>query len=313
VRDLSRHAGKSVELVFTGDETELDRKVVEEITDPLMHMIRNSLDHGIEPEAERRRAGKPLTGRVELSAAHAAGSIVITVADDGRGLQEDRILAKAIERGMVPAGAQLTPAEVHQLIFRPGFSTATDVTAISGRGVGMDVVRRNIETLRGRVDIASTPGAGTRFLIKLPLTLAIVEGLLVAVGTERYVIPTFAVRESLRPRPDQVHHVQGAPRMIRVRDSLVPMVRLASLFGAGDPGRPPSELVAVVIEDDGRRVAVLVERLLGKQEVVVKSLGDAFKHVRGVAGAAILGDGQVGLILDAGGVLALMDPGAAAA
>lgn len=307
VRDLSKQAGKQVELVFSGGETELDRKVVEEITDPLMHMIRNSLDHGIERPEERMRAGKPPTGRVELTASHEAGNIAITVADDGRGLQLARILEKAVERGLVPEGASLTPQEIHQLIFKPGFSTAVEVTAISGRGVGMDVVRRNIESLRGRVDISSTPGEGTRFQIKLPLTLAIVEGLLVAAGDQRYVVPTFAVRESLRPAPGDVHHVQGAPRMIRVRDSLLPLVRLSDLFGIGASGLSPAEMTAVVIEDDGRRLALLVDRLLGKQEVVVKSLGSAFRHVRGVAGGAILGDGLVGLILDAGGVMDLTD------
>jgi two-component system chemotaxis sensor kinase CheA len=307
VRDLSRKSGKHVDLVLAGEDTELDRKVVEDINDPLMHMVRNSVDHGIESPEGRRAAGKPARARVSLSAYHEGGSIVIAIADDGAGLNTDRIRAKAVAQGLVAADADLSPAEIHELIFRPGFSTAEKVTEISGRGVGMDVVRRNIEALRGRIEIQSTAGQGTTFLIKLPLTLAILEGLLLRTGVERFVLPTFCVRESLRPAPEQVHSFLGRRRLIQVRDSLLPMVHLSELFGDPAPGPEPWNATVVVIEDNGRRMALTVDELLGKQEVVIKALGTAFSHVRGVAGGAILGDGRVGLILDAGGLVSLMD------
>jgi two-component system chemotaxis sensor kinase CheA len=313
VRDLSRKAGKPVELVLSGEDTELDRKVVEDIADPLMHMIRNSLDHGIEPPERRAALGKPRTGRLSLSACHQGGSIVIAVSDDGAGLNAEKILARAVAQGLVPPGETPEPADIYPLIFRPGFSTAEQVTEISGRGVGMDVVRRNIEALRGRIEIQTEPGRGTTFSIKLPLTLAIVEGLLLRVGQERFVLPTFSVRESLRPAAGQVHTVHGRARMIRVRDTLVPLVSLAELFGLDGAVADPCQATVVVIEDDDRRVALQVDELLGKQEVVIKSLGGAFAHVRGVAGGAILGDGRVGLILDAGGLIALKDARASAA
>ena len=313
VRDLSKKSGKPVDLVLSGEDTELDRKVVEEINDPLMHMIRNSMDHGIEAPADRQKAGKNPAGRLSLSASHQGGNIVIAISDDGRGLHADKILAKAVERGLVPAGAQLPLSEIHQLIFRPGFSTAEKITEISGRGVGMDVVRRNIEALRGRIEIQTEPGKGTTFSIKLPLTLAIVEGLLLRVGEERFVMPTFSIRESLRPKRERVHTVQGVPRMIQVRDSLLPLINLAKVFNIHDAISDPCEATVVVIEDDGRFVAVLVDQLVGKQEVVIKSLGPAFAGLRGVAGGAILGDGRIGLILDAGGVIGLAEHGTAQA
>ena len=304
VRDLSKKSGKPIDLVLSGEDTELDRKVVEDINDPLMHMVRNSVDHGIEPP--EKRSGKSQNGRISLSAYHQGGNIVIAIEDDGRGLDADKILAKAVSQGIVKPGENLGPQEIYQLIFRPGFSTAEKVTEISGRGVGMDVVRRNIEALRGRVEIQTTLGQGTTFYIKLPLTLAIVEGLLLRVGKQRFVLPTFSIRESLRPSASQVHSVQGQPRMIKVRESLMPLVSLAELFGVDTTVTDPTEATAVVIEDDGRPVALLVDQLLGKQEVVIKSLGDAFAQVRGVAGGAILGDGRIGLILDAGGIVSLM-------
>ncbi len=313
VRDLSKMSGKSIDLVLSGEDTELDRKVVEDINDPLMHMVRNSVDHGIETVERRVAVGKGPTGRIALSASHQGGNIVIAIDDDGAGLDADRILAKAVEKGVVKPGENLAPAEIYQLIFRPGFSTAEQVTAISGRGVGMDVVRRNIEALRGRIEIHTQRGAGTSFSIKLPLTLAIVEGLLLRVGDQRFVLPTFSIRESLRPVPEQVHMLQGRPRMIRVRDHLVPLVHLGELLGVTGAVTNVCDTTAVVIEDDGRPVALLVDQLLGKQEVVIKSLGETFSHVRGVAGGAILGDGRIGLILDAGGIVALMGRGKAEA
>jgi two-component system, chemotaxis family, sensor kinase CheA len=307
VRDLSKKSGKTIDLVLSGEDTELDRKVVEDINDPLMHMVRNSVDHGIESPDDRRRAGKAPTARVALNAYHEGGNIVIAIADDGAGLNTGKIRAKAMAQGLIPAESSLSAGEIHDLIFRPGFSTADKVTEISGRGVGMDVVRRNIEALRGRIEIQSAPGAGTTFAIKLPLTLAIVEGLLLRIGAERFVLPTFAVRESLRPVPAQVHALQGRRQLIQVRDSLLPLVCLGELFGVTDASPEPCESTVVVIEDNGRRVGLIVDELLGKQEVVIKALGSAFSGVRGVAGGAILGDGRVGLILDAGGLVSLMD------
>jgi two-component system, chemotaxis family, sensor kinase CheA len=305
VRDLSRNTGKPMELVLSGEDTELDRKVVEEITDPLMHMVRNSVDHGIEPVAVREAAGKRATGRLSLSAYHQGGSIVLEIADDGGGLNTEKIKQKAIERGLLDVNTNASADEINMLIFAPGFSTADKVTEISGRGVGMDVVRRNIEALRGRIEIKSEKGKGTTFQIKLPLTLAVLDGLLVQAGGQRFVLPTNAVRESLRPKPEQVHMVSGQPRMIQVRNTLVPLVFLGELFDM--PYRAdPSEATVVVIEDDGRQVGLVVDELVSKQEVVIKSLGETFSAVRGVAGGAILGDGRIGLILDADGIVGLM-------
>lgn len=310
VRDLSKKSGKTIELVLQGEDTELDRKVVEDINDPLMHMVRNSVDHGIESPDGRAASGKSGQATLKLSAFHEAGNIVIEIQDDGAGLDTDRIYAKAVAQGLVPEGTQMAPADIHQLIFQPGFSTAEKVTEISGRGVGMDVVRRNIEALRGRIEIQTVRGQGTTFTIRLPLTLAIVDGILLGVGAERFVIPTFAVRESLRPSPAQVHTVHGQPCMIQVRDRLIPILHVGDVFAVPGARQDITAGTVVVIEDNGRPVALVVDELLGKQEVVIKSLGESFEGVRGVAGGAILGDGRIGLILDAGGLVGLMGKGA---
>ena len=230
VRDLAKKFDKPTHVVVMGEETELDRKLVEQLTDPLMHMVRNTIDHGIEPAAVRAAAGKPATARISLRAFHRAGGIVVEIADDGAGLDTDRIHARAVAQGLVAEGAPMTPAEIHQLIFRPGFSTAERVTEVSGRGVGMDVVRRNIEALRGRIDIQTERGQGTTFSLRLPLTLAIVDGLVLGVGGDRFVIPTAAVQESLRPRPEQVHTTHGSPCMVQVRDRLIPLLHLGDAF-----------------------------------------------------------------------------------
>ena len=304
VRDLSRKADKSVELVLTGEDTELDRKVVEKITDPLMHMVRNSIDHAIEPADVRAAAGKRPQARLALSAYHQGGQVVIEIADDGKGLDTEKIKARALERGLIAPGASPSADDINALIFEPGFSTAEKVTEISGRGVGMDVVRRNIDALRGRVEIATEARKGTTFSIRLPLTLAVLDGLIVGVGRERFVMPTTGVRESLRPLASHVHKVQGAPRLVQVRDSLLPLVSLGELFGLPHEA-DPCKATVVVIEDAGSRVGLVVDGLLGKQEVVIKSLGETFASVRGLAGAAILGDGRIGLILDAHGIVEL--------
>jgi two-component system chemotaxis sensor kinase CheA len=305
-RDLSRKFEKPCTLQLTGEETELDRKVVEHLTDPLMHMMRNAIDHGVESPKERRAVGKPETAELRLTAFHRAGFIVVELSDDGAGLDTDGILARGVKLGLIPEGAQLEPEEIHQLIFQPGFSTAAAVTELSGRGVGMDVVRRNIEALRGRVDIQTVRGKGTTFSIQLPLTLAIVDGILMGVGSERFVIPTFAVQESFRPQPEQVQSVHQQARMVQVRDRLYPLLHLGEVFGITGARQRISEGTVIVCHDSGRAVALAVDELIGKQEVVIKGLGEMFKDVRGIAGGAILGDGRIGLILDTAGLLSLV-------
>ena len=310
VRDQSRKAGKPIDLVITGEDTELDRKMVEEITDPLMHMARNSVDHGIEPPDAREATGKPARATVSLSAYYQGSHVIIEVKDDGAGLNTERILESARRKGLIAPDANPSPEDIHRLIFEPGFSTAAKVTEVSGRGVGMDVVRRNIESLRGRVDIRTEQGHGTTFLVRLPLTLAVLDGLLVRVGSERCVLPAAAVRESLRPKPEHVHFVQGQPRMVQVRESVLPLVSLGALLGMGAAAAlDPSAATVVVVEEGGSRIGLVVEELLHKQEVVVKSLGDSFASVRGVAGGAILGDGRIGLILDPHGIVTMVREG----
>ena len=298
VRDVATQLGKEIRLVLDGEETELDRSVIEEIGDPLVHMIRNSADHGIESPADRTAAGKPAGGTITLRAYHQGGFVVIEVADDGRGLDPARIRRTAVQRGLIRADEQLGDREVLDLIFAPGFSTAERVSDVSGRGVGMDVVRRNIERIRGKVEIDSTPGRGTTFTIFMPLTLAIIEGLLVAVGDQRFVIPALAVRESFRPLPGAVTTVQGRGELVAVRNRLVPLLRLSRHFGIEGACDVPGDGIVVVAEAGPETRCLLVDSLIGKQEVVIKSLGETFPPGRGFAGAAILGDGRVGLILD---------------
>jgi two-component system chemotaxis sensor kinase CheA len=298
VRDLARQFGKQVEMEVVGSEIELDRTIVEELADPLMHMVRNALDHGIEAPADRERAGKPATASVRLKAQHQAGQVVVEIADDGRGLNRDKIIRKAMESGLIASGEGMADTDVYNLIFQPGFSTAAQVTSVSGRGVGMDVVRRHIEKLRGRIEIRSTPGKGSSFLIKLPLTLAIIDGLVVGVGQERYIVPLFAVRELFRPGEDVVWSVQQRAEMALVRGTLLPILRLHRAFRIEPRSEKPQDGVFIVAEVEGERFCLLVDELIGKQEVVIKSLGETFRGVAGIAGGAILGDGRVGLILD---------------
>lgn len=298
VRDLARKSGKLAELETVGEAVEIDRRIVEELADPLVHMVRNSVDHGLEMPDERERAGKPRAGHVTLKAAHRAGTIEIEVLDDGRGLSREKILSKAAARGLVPEGAELGDREVWQLIFEPGFSTAKRVTDVSGRGVGMDIVRRHVEVLRGRIDIESAPGRGTRFLLKIPLTLAIIDGLVVEVGTERYIVPIFAVREIVRPNSEMLFTAEGRREMVLVRERLLPLLRLCHVLKLQPRSENPSECLILVIESQDRSYCLMVDGLLGKQEVVMKGLGETFRGVHGLAGAAILGDGRVRLILD---------------
>lgn len=298
VRDLSAQQHKQVQLVVEGEETELDRNIVEQLGDPLVHMIRNAVDHGIESPETRVAHGKAPLGTIRLSAAHQRGGIVIGVQDDGQGLDRDRILAKARERGLVKPETTPTEAEIFALIFAPGFSTAERVTDVSGRGVGMDVVRRNIEKLRGKIEIQSIPGQGSSFTILLPLTLAIIDGMLVGVGNERYILPTLSVRESFRPRPGMVTTVHERGEVVSVRGRLTPLLRLGPHLGTPCRAVDPTEGIIVVVESGDAARGLLVDELLGKQEVVIKALGETFRRQELLAGAAILGDGRVGLILD---------------
>jgi two-component system chemotaxis sensor kinase CheA len=306
VRDLAKKAGKPVEFVMSGEDTELDRAVVEKIGDPLVHMIRNAVDHGLEATpAERRAAGKPDTGRVELRAFHKGGNIHIEVEDDGRGLHREVILAKARERGVVREGEVLSDREVYNLIFEAGFSTAKEVTDVSGRGVGMDVVRRNVEALRGQVDIRTEPGQGSVFSIRLPLTLAIIDGMVIRVGAERYVIPTLAINRCMRPGPADLKSVLGCGEMLNLQGSLMPLFRLGGLFNIRDAKADPAQSIAVIVENDGSSIALLADALLGQQQIVIKSLGDSLRGTPGISGGAIMPDGRVGLILDVGGLIRL--------
>lgn len=298
VRDTAAKIGKQAELVLEGEDTELDRTIVEEISDPLIHMVRNSVDHGIETPDVRKAAGKNPTGTVWLRAFHKSGNIIIEIKDDGAGLNKDRLVAKAIEKGIIKAGEQLSEKEIFNLIFAPGFSTAAVITDISGRGVGMDVVRKNIDKLRGKIDIVSTLGHGSTFTISLPLTLAIIDGLVVSVGGERFILPTLSVRESFRPTADMISTLHERGEMVNVRGRLSPLLRLYDYFDVKPEAEDPTQSIVVVVESDGAERCVQVDRLLGKQEVVIKSLGDSFKSNRSFAGGAILGDGRVGLILD---------------
>ena len=299
VRDLGAKQKKKVQFLTSGEDTELDRGVVEELNDPMLHMIRNSMDHGIETADRRAATGKSPVGTLQLRAFHQGGNIVVEIEDDGAGLNRERILQKAVERGLAAAGTDHTDEEIFSYIFGAGFSTAEKVTDISGRGVGLDVVRRNIERLRGRVDISSRPGEGTLFKITLPLTLAIIDGLIVKIGEERYIIPTLSVRESFRPRADMISRVQGRAEVINVRGRLIPLLQLHELFGVRPNSTDPTEGIIVVIQSGTSLRCLQVDGLLHKQEVVIKNLNDMMIHKnRALAGAAILGDGQVGLILD---------------
>lgn len=302
VRDLSKKSGKKVDLIMEGAETEIDRNMVESIYDPLVHMMRNSVDHGISPPADREKCGKPETGTVFLRAYQKGGSMMIEIEDDGEGLNTQKIRKKAIERGLVGESDNLSDFELNNLIFLPGFSTADKITDVSGRGVGMDVVKKAVEKLRGKVEVQSQSGKGSLFMIRLPLTLAIIDGIIVRVGIERYIIPTIAIQESMRPDRTNYSTVHGRGENLLVRGELVPIIRLYEKFGVPSTYTDPCDAIVVVVENEGRRRALMVDELLGKEEVVIKNLGGI--EVPGVAGGTILGDGRVGLILDLAGVIA---------
>jgi len=307
VRDLSKKSGKKVQLVMHGEDTEIDRNMVEELYDPLVHMIRNAIDHGIEMPEDRKAKGKPEIGTVKLFAYHKGGNIVIEIKDDGQGLNKNKILKKAREKGLVSEEEELSETEIYQLIFKPGFSTAEKVTDVSGRGVGMDVVKKALEKLRGKVEIRTKIGKGTTFIIKLPLTLAIIDGIIVKVGKHRYILPTVAVQEVFRPTRQQYNTYAEKGEMINIRNTLFPLVRLHRLFNVEAKYTEPWKALMVIVESEDEKKCLMVDEVLGKQEVVIKSLGEGIGRVKGIAGGAIMSDGKVGLILDVTGIFEMSE------
>ncbi|MCF6324500.1 MAG: chemotaxis protein CheA [Gammaproteobacteria bacterium] len=305
VHDLCQKLDKKIELKMTGEQTELDKTVMEKIGDPLVHLVRNSIDHGIEIPEDRLAAGKPESGTIELNAFHKGGNIIIEIKDDGAGFNKDRIKAKAIEKELIGSDETLSDEKIYDLLFQPGFSTAEQLSDISGRGVGMDVVRRNIRELGGNIDVKSEEGNGTTFTIRLPLTLAILDGQLVCVGDEIYITPLVSIVESLQIKKEFVNNIAGQTELYKVRDEYIPIVRMHDMFGVSVKRKTLEGGLLVVVEGDGKKVGLLVDELLGQQQVVIKSLETNYKRVDGVSGATILGDGTVALILDVDGLIEL--------
>jgi two-component system chemotaxis sensor kinase CheA len=297
VYDVAQQVGKKVHLATHGHETELDKELIEQLVDPLTHVVRNAIDHGIESPEERRQTGKPEEGSIDMRATHRGGSVIIEVSDDGRGLDRDRILAKARELGLATDDSW-TDEQVWGLIFEAGFTTAKTVTNLSGRGVGMDVVRRNIVSFGGSVSIASRKGHGTTITLQLPLTLAVLDGMLVGVGDEQYIVPLEFVAEAFKPAASDIRSIVGQASLVAVRGEHLPIVRLDEAVRLQRPGEAPADPICLVVEVDRRRAALLVDNLIGQQQLVVKSLDTNLHSVPGVAGATILGDGRVALILD---------------
>ncbi len=305
VHDMSNQFGKQIELKLSGEATELDKTVMEKIGDPLVHLVRNSLDHGIEMPDIRVENGKDPMGTIELNAFHQGGNIVIEIKDDGAGLNHERIVSKAISSGIIKEDDNLSDDQINDLIFAPGFSTAEVVSDVSGRGVGMDVVRRNIRSLGGTVEVKSEKGMGSVFTIRLPLTLAILDGQLIRVGTETYIVPLISIIESLQVNPEMMSSVSGAADVYKLRDDYIPIVRLYDIFGIEADSTDIADGLLVVVENEGKKIALFVDELLGQQQVVIKSLETNLKQVDGLSGATILGNGTVALILDINGVMAL--------
>lgn len=311
VHDMSQKMGKNIQLKMTGEQTELDKTVMEKIGDPLVHLVRNSLDHGIEMPEQRLAAGKPEMATLGLNAYHQGGNIVIEVTDDGAGLNEEKVLAKAIEQGLVPPDVELEPSKIHELILLPGFSTADSITDVSGRGVGMDVVVKNIRSLGGSLEVWSKPGEGSKFTIRLPLTLAILDGQTVAVGDEDYIIPLISILESIQLKPDMLNVVVGKGETFKLRNEHLPIIRLHDVFGGKPSTTNLVEGLLVVVESDGRKIGLFVDELKGQQQVVIKSLEVNYKRIEGISGATILGDGSVALIIDIPGLVSLSNKEAA--
>ncbi len=309
IRDMSEKLGKQVDLYISGEQTELDKTVIERINDPLVHLVRNCLDHGIESPAERIAVGKPPTGRIELKAYQKGGNVVIEIRDDGHGLQHERIFAKAVERGLVSPEAKLSPEEIAEIIFLPGFSTAETVSDISGRGVGMDIVRNNIRMLGGNVEIASSSGVGICFTVRLPLTLAILDGLSVLIGNHTYILPLVSIVESVRVRPQLISRPAGGGELFSLRKEYLPFIRLHELFGIEPRSTDLNQGLLVVVEADGKKASLYVDDLLGQQQVVIKSLETHYRKVDGISAATILGDGTVAMILDVAGLIRMAHAG----
>ncbi|WP_225911562.1 chemotaxis protein CheA [Desulfuromonas versatilis] len=304
VHDLAVKSGKKVELKLSGEETELDKTVIETITDPLVHLLRNAMDHGLEPPEERRAAGKPEKGEVRLSARHEEGEVWITLEDDGRGLNRDKIIAKAISKGLIEGdGAELSDKAVANLIFQPGFSTADKVTDVSGRGVGMDVVKQNIEKIKGKIELQSTPGKGSRFILRIPLTLGIIDGMMVRVGDSRCIVPTLAIREAFRPLSEAITRTADGLEIVRVRDNFYPITRLHQILKKTPDSERLEDGILIVLEYQETGIALLVDEILGQQQTVIKGLSNFIGNVRWASGCTILGDGEVCLILDVGHIV----------
>ena len=309
VRELSRKLNKKVKLTLKGQDTEVDKTIIELLSDPLTHMIRNSLDHGIESPQDRVAAGKPEEAEVVLAADQRSGRIIIEISDDGAGINRERVLAKAAENGLVESGAELLPEEIDDLIFAPGFSTAVEVTDVSGRGVGMDVVRRSIQELGGRVTVISDPGKGARFIMALPLTLAVMDGMIVRVGSEKYILPLACIVESLKASEGAIQTVMDQGRYILHRGEYVPLISLADVFNVGREGtQGRDELIVFVETGMGKMLGLVVDALLGQRQVVIKSLEENFLRIEGVSAATILGDGRVALILDVESIEDMIEP-----
>jgi len=298
VRDLARKTGKEITLVMDDGGTEIDRRMVAILNEVLVHMIRNAIDHGIETPEDREKCGKPRHGTIWITASYSGGTVVVEIRDDGKGLDRERILRKAVSAGIVDSGKTLSDSEVFSLVFAPGLSTSDQVTDLSGRGVGMDVVRRGVASLNGRVEIVSTTGLGSTFTVRLPLTLAVTDGMLVKVGTERYIIPTISIHLCFRPDPGCLSTVTGRGELVVLRGEMMPIFRLHRLFGIRSAVENPSHGLLVIVGEKDRRCAILVDELLGQQQVVARSLNKAVGKIPGISGGAILGDGKVGLILD---------------
>jgi two-component system chemotaxis sensor kinase CheA len=308
VRDVAMKENKKVDLEIIGEETEVDKTIIEQISDPLVHLMRNAVDHGVESPAERLAAGKPETGRVTLEAKHSAGEVWILIKDDGAGISRDKLLKKAIERGVVSEEAYgWKDEDVYKLVFEPGLSTASQVSSISGRGVGMDVVKRNIEKLRGRIDIRSTPGVGSVFILRIPLTLAIIDGMIVQVGDIKYAIPITSINESLRPQESQITVTPEGLELLNVRHRLLPVIRLHEVYKVAGARTKLTEGILIVVEHDLKKYCLFVDEMVGQHQIVIKGLPEYFGKVRGVSGFAILGDGEISTILDIAGLVGSME------
>ena len=301
VHDISAKAGKKVELKLIGEETEIDKTVIETITDPLVHLLRNSLDHGLELPEDRVAAGKPEKGTVWLSARHEEGEVWVTIEDNGRGLNKEKILEKAISKGLIEGdGSDMTDKQIHNLIFAPGFSTAAQITDISGRGVGMDVVKKNLEKIKGKIDVSSTPGEGTKINLRIPLTLAIIDGMIVRVGETTCIVPTLSILEAYRPEMDQITITPDGAELAKVRENFFPIVRLHDILEKEPDSKTLSDGILIVLEYQENRFCLFIDEILGQQQTVIKGLSDFIGNVQGVSGCTILGDGGVSLILDVG-------------